>query len=143
VTALSPIVADWFASKGWHARPHQLAVLEAERAGNSVLLIAPTGAGKTLAGFLPSIEDLIARPVDGLHTLYISPLKALAVDVARNLGDPVREMGLKIKVETRTGDTPAARRQRQRLDPPHILAFRSAPYPDDHARAVGAASQPP
>jgi len=121
LSALSPIVADWFAAKGWRARPHQLAVLEAERAGNSVLLIAPTGAGKTLAGFLPSIEDLIANPMDGLHTLYISPLKALAVDVARNLGDPVREMGLKIKVETRTGDTPASRRQRQRFDPPHIL----------------------
>ncbi|WP_421952889.1 ligase-associated DNA damage response DEXH box helicase [Pelagibacterium sp.] len=121
MTALSPIVADWFAAKGWRARPHQLAVLEAERAGNSVLLIAPTGAGKTLAGFLPSIEDLIANPLEGLHTLYISPLKALAVDVARNLGDPVREMGLKIKVETRTGDTPASRRQRQRFDPPHIL----------------------
>ena len=121
MSQLSPIVADWFAAKGWRARPHQLAVLDAERAGNSVLLIAPTGAGKTLAGFLPSIEDLIANPMDGLHTLYISPLKALAVDVARNLGDPVREMGLKIEVETRTGDTPAARRQRQRFDPPHIL----------------------
>lgn len=121
MTALSSIVADWFAAKGWQARPHQLAVLEAERAGNSVLLIAPTGAGKTLAGFLPSLEDLIENSMEGLHTLYISPLKALAVDVARNLGDPVREMGLKIKVETRTGDTPAARRQRQRFDPPHIL----------------------
>ncbi|SDG91125.1 ligase-associated DNA damage response DEXH box helicase [Pelagibacterium luteolum] len=121
MSVLSPIVSDWFASKGWQARAHQLAVLDAERAGNSVLLIAPTGAGKTLAGFLPSIEDLIANPMDGLNTLYISPLKALAVDVARNLGDPVREMGLKIKVETRTGDTPASRRQRQRFAPPHIL----------------------
>lgn len=96
-------------------------MLDAERAGNSVLLIAPTGAGKTLAGFLPSIEDLIATPHQGLHTLYISPLKALAVDVARNLSNPIAEMSLKIKVETRTGDTPASRRQRQRFDPPHIL----------------------
>ncbi|WP_404406272.1 ligase-associated DNA damage response DEXH box helicase [Pelagibacterium halotolerans] len=121
MSELSPIVADWFKAKGWRARPHQLAVLEAERAGNSVLLIAPTGAGKTLAGFLPSIEDLIEAPHEGLHTLYISPLKALAVDVARNLSDPIAEMGLKIKVETRTGDTPASRRQRQRFDPPNIL----------------------
>ncbi|WP_196259424.1 ligase-associated DNA damage response DEXH box helicase [Pelagibacterium limicola] len=121
MTALSPIVEDWFSAKGWAARSHQLDVLAAERAGHSVLLIAPTGAGKTLAGFLPSIEDLIATPHDGLHTLYISPLKALAVDVARNLMAPISEMGLKIKVETRTGDTPAARRQRQRFDPPNVL----------------------
>jgi len=118
---LSAPVTAWFAGKGWQARAHQLAVLAAEREGNSVLLIAPTGAGKTLAGFLPSIEDLIASPHSGLHTLYISPLKALAVDVARNLGDPVREMALPIKIETRTGDTPSSRRQRQRFDPPHIL----------------------
>lgn len=121
MTALSPIVEDWFASKGWTVRSHQLDVLAAERKGNSVLLIAPTGAGKTLAGFLPSIEELIASPREGLHTLYISPLKALAVDVARNLMAPISEMGLKIKVETRTGDTPASRRQRQRFDPPNIL----------------------
>jgi ATP-dependent helicase Lhr and Lhr-like helicase len=121
LSPLSPIVSDWFAQRGWQVRPHQRDVLAADRGGNSVLLIAPTGAGKTLAGFLPSIEDLIANPIDGLHTLYLSPLKALAVDVARNLSDPVREMGLSIKVETRTGDTPASRRQRQRFDPPHIL----------------------
>jgi len=121
LSILSPIIANWFASRGWRAREHQLAVLAAEQSGNSVLLIAPTGAGKTLAGFLPSIQDLIENPATGLHTLYISPLKALAVDVARNLADPVREMGLGIRIETRTGDTPAARRQRQRVDPPHIL----------------------
>ena len=121
LTILSRPVADWFAARGWQPRQHQFDVLAATQAGNSVLLIAPTGAGKTLAGFLPSIEDLIARPMEGLHTLYISPLKALAVDVARNLTTPISEMGLPIRVETRTGDTPAARRQRQRFDPPHIL----------------------
>ena len=57
----------------------------------------------------------------GLHTLYISPLKALAVDIARNLETPVAEMGLPIRIETRTGDTPASKRQRQRRDPPDIL----------------------
>jgi ATP-dependent Lhr-like helicase len=118
---LQPIITQWFENKGWSPRAHQLAVLGAWEEGASALLIAPTGAGKTLAGFLPSLEDLIAHPVEGLHTLYISPLKALAVDVARNLTDPITEMGLKIKVETRTGDTPASRRQRQRYDPPHIL----------------------
>ena len=57
----------------------------------------------------------------GLHTLYISPLKALAVDIARNLEAPIAEMKLPIRVETRTGDTPVSRRQRQRRYPPDIL----------------------
>src|SRR5437763_1680650 len=93
------------------------------RAGRSVLLIAPTGAGKTLAGFLPSLIELRGQSSGqgGLHTLYISPLKALAVDIARNLERPVAEMRLPIRIETRTGDTPASKRQRQRRDPPHIL----------------------
>jgi len=160
----------WFASRGWAPRAHQLELLAKARAGRCVLLIAPTGAGKTLAGFLPSLVELSApvhapnssrsgvsasaagstRPMawdaehrsrqpaplrmrglistgrslcreGGLHTLYISPLKALAVDIARNLERPVAEMGLPIRIETRTGDTPASKRQRQRRDPPHIL----------------------
>ena len=61
------------------------------------------------------------RREGGLHTLYISPLKALAVDIARNLETPVAEMELPIRIETRTGDTPASKRQRQRRDPPDIL----------------------
>lgn len=119
--SLQPVIASWFAAKGWAPRAHQLDVLAAHQADASALLIAPTGAGKTLAGFLPTLDDLTANPAPGLHTLYISPLKALAVDVARNLTDPIGEMGLNIKVETRTGDTPASRRQRQRIDPPQIL----------------------
>jgi ATP-dependent helicase Lhr and Lhr-like helicase len=118
---LHPAIDQWFAAKGWAPRAHQLAVLAATAAGESALLIAPTGAGKTLAGFLPTLNDLAERPSPGLHTLYISPLKALAVDVQRNLLAPIGEMGLPLKVETRTGDTPASRRQRQRYDPPHIL----------------------
>ncbi len=96
-------------------------MVDAARAGESVLLIAPTGGGKTLAGFLPSLIDLAARPRPGLHTLYVSPLKALATDIARNLMRPVEEMALPIRIETRTGDTPANRRARQRAAPPHIL----------------------
>ncbi|WP_454683539.1 ligase-associated DNA damage response DEXH box helicase [Ancylobacter moscoviensis] len=118
----------WFAGRGWAPRAHQLALLAKARAGRSTLLIAPTGAGKTLAGFLPTLVELAGRPKPrnsarppGLHTLYISPLKALAVDVARNLERPAAEMALPIRIETRTGDTPAARRQRQRRDPPDIL----------------------
>jgi ATP-dependent Lhr-like helicase len=115
---------NWFAARGWTPRPHQLQLVEKARSGRSALLIAPTGAGKTLAGFLPSLIDLAARPAVGqgcLHTLYISPLKALAVDVARNLERPATEMGLPIRVETRTGDTPQGKRARQKRDPPDIL----------------------
>jgi ATP-dependent Lhr-like helicase len=167
--ALPEPFARWFGRRGWEPRAHQLELLAKARAGRSVLLIAPTGAGKTLAGFLPSLVELSttfpgtrsaplppaqrapsplvgegrgggatqqvarlkARPListsrgvrreGGLHTLYISPLKALAVDIARNLETPVAEMGLPIRIETRTGDTPASKRQRQRRDPPHIL----------------------
>ncbi|MBR0812578.1 ligase-associated DNA damage response DEXH box helicase [Bradyrhizobium diazoefficiens] len=132
---------QWFAGRGWSPRAHQLALLEKAREDASALLIAPTGAGKTLAGFLPTLVELSMQPIEreagekrslvstgrsvqrtgGLHTLYISPLKALAVDIARNLERPVAEMGLPIKVETRTGDTPVSRRQRQRRYPPDVL----------------------
>lgn len=113
--------ASWFAARGWTPRRHQVAMLDAAEAGESVLLIAPTGGGKTLAGFLPSLVDLHLHPREGLHTLYVSPLKALATDIARNLMAPVQEMGLAVRIETRTGDTPANRRARQRAAPPHIL----------------------
>ncbi len=161
----------WFATRGWSPREHQLELLAKARDDRSALLIAPTGAGKTLAGFLPTLVELstvserirslppsamhssaptgkktdfaaeatgatmvaaasrssvvsTGRGVQrsrGLHTLYISPLKALAVDIARNLETPIAEMGLPIRVETRTGDTPVSRRQRQRRYPPDIL----------------------
>jgi ATP-dependent Lhr-like helicase len=118
----------WFARRGWSPRAHQIELLSRSQAGRSVLLIAPTGAGKTLAGFLPSLVDLAERPkrrpgeaFRGIHTLYISPLKALAVDIERNLGKPVAEMHLPVSIETRTGDTPTHKRQRQKLDPPDIL----------------------
>jgi len=125
---LPPTFQDWFARQGWKPHPHQLALLEAE--GDS-LLIAPTGGGKTLAGFLPSLVEL-ARSRDeylgnreaakgGLHTLYVSPLKALTADIGRNLARPVAELGLGIRVEDRTGDTGATQRRRQRVDPPEIL----------------------
>ncbi len=157
MTALPPILTDWFTSRGWKPRRHQLEMLDAAVEGRHALLVASTGAGKTLAGFLPTLVELIeaasskntvrTEPVevqeaktalpnvlrqaqdersavnyrDGLHTLYISPLKALAVDVRRNLLMPVEEMALPIRIEARTGDTPSDRKQRQRVKPPHIL----------------------
>jgi ATP-dependent Lhr-like helicase len=119
--ALPPNFTGWFASRGWAPHAHQLAMLAAAEAGEDALLVAPTGGGKTLAGFLASLVELAERPRPGLHTLYISPLKALAVDIQRNLQTPIAELRLPIRAETRTGDTPPNRRQRQRRDPPHIL----------------------
>ncbi|KAB1070540.1 ligase-associated DNA damage response DEXH box helicase [Methylobacterium soli] len=122
--------ADWFAARGWQPRAHQLELLRLAGSGRSALLVAPTGAGKTLAGFLPSLVALAGAgrgtstargEARGLHTLYVSPLKALAVDIARNLETPIAEMGLDIRVETRTGDTPAHKRTRQIARPPDIL----------------------
>ena len=122
---LPPRFAAWFASRGWRIRPHQLEMIAKAHGGRDALLIAPTGGGKTLAGFLPSLIELAGRARSdeprGVHTLYISPLKALAVDVHRNLEEPVTEMGLPITVEARTGDTSLAKRQRQREHPPDIL----------------------
>ncbi|MEO5613166.1 MAG: DEAD/DEAH box helicase, partial [Sphingomicrobium sp.] len=120
-TALPQIVQDWFEARGWAPRRHQLEMLELAQRGRSGLLVAATGAGKTLAGFLPTICELIAAPAEGLHTLYVSPLKALGVDVQRNLLGPIGEMGLPIRVETRSGDTPSNRKARQRARPPQIL----------------------
>ncbi|WBH15733.1 ligase-associated DNA damage response DEXH box helicase [Sphingomonas radiodurans] len=114
-------LADWFDRRGWTPRRHQLDMLAQGRAGRHALLVAATGAGKTLAGFLPTLAELIEQPTKGLHTLYVSPLKALAVDIQRNLVAPITEMGVDIRVETRTGDTPSDRKARQRVKPPQIL----------------------
>ncbi|PZQ19188.1 MAG: ligase-associated DNA damage response DEXH box helicase [Ancylobacter novellus] len=122
-TILPDRFVRWFAGRGWSPRAHQLDLLALAQKDRDALLIAPTGAGKTLAGFLPSLVELAdSRETDaGLHTLYVSPLKALAVDVARNLMAPIAEMGLPVRVEGRTGDTPPSRRKRQKERPPDLL----------------------
>jgi ATP-dependent Lhr-like helicase len=125
--ALPPEIAAWFAGRGWALRRHQADMLAAAERGQHALLVADTGAGKTLAGFLPTLAAFApsrlngARPLEGLHTLYVSPLKALAADVKRNLLTPVDEIGLGIRIETRSGDTPSDRKARQRTKPPHVL----------------------
>ncbi|MFN3990416.1 MAG: ligase-associated DNA damage response DEXH box helicase [Erythrobacter sp.] len=123
--SLPPAIAAWFDARGWRVRRHQLEMLEKARAGRHALLVADTGAGKTLAGFLPTLCDFVPGQgmiaPDGLHTLYVSPLKALAQDVKRNLLTPIAEIGLPIRVETRSGDTPSDRKKRQRERPPHVL----------------------
>ncbi|WP_416222282.1 ligase-associated DNA damage response DEXH box helicase [Sphingomonas sp. LY160] len=136
-------MAGWFDKRGWAPRQHQLAMLDVARKSDHALLVAATGAGKTLAGFLPTLVDLIERPTEGLHTLYVSPLKALAVDVQRNLLGPIAEMDLPIRVETRSGDTPSDRKARQRVKPPQILLTTPESlslllsYPDSEAMFAG------
>lgn len=120
MTALPAQFDDWFTQRGWSIHPHQQAMLDQADAP-ALMLIAPTGGGKTLAGFLPSLIELSNAAHDGLHTLYVSPLKALAADIKRNLRTPVDEIGLAIRIEDRTGDTSYTQKRRQRADPPHIL----------------------
>ena len=126
-SAIPPEIEAWFAGRGWRVRRHQTDMLGADDAGLHALLVADTGAGKTLAGFLPTLAAFTPSrldgqpPPEGLHTLYVSPLKALAHDVQRNLMTPIDEMGLAVRVETRSGDTPSDRKARQRARPPHVL----------------------
>jgi ATP-dependent Lhr-like helicase len=124
-TGVPPELEAWFAGRGWRVRRHQAEMLAAADGGRHALLVADTGAGKTLAGFLPTLAAFCpsrgAPPDEGLHTLYVSPLKALAHDVQRNLVTPVEEIGLPLRIETRSGDTPSDRKKRQRTRPPHVL----------------------
>ena len=137
-TAASPqanptsVFEGWFTARGWQPGAHQLAFWAQARAGHDALLIAPTGGGKTLAGFVPVLERLAALPKaerGRLRALYISPLKALAVDVQRNLMQPVEEIGLDIRIETRSGDAEQSQAKAK---------AQSARYFADHAGAIGA-----
>ncbi len=118
--ALPQKFQNWINKRNWGLHTHQIDVLTNSNR-KSQLLIAPTGSGKTLSGFLPSLIELDRVNFSGLHTVYVSPLKALAADIKRNLMIPIEEMGLNIKVEDRTGDTTAKTKRRQRIDPPQIL----------------------
>lgn len=120
MTNLPAPLETWFAARGWSLNPHQRDMLS-HATDPALLLIAPTGGGKTLAGFLPTLAELADGDHAGLHTLYISPLKALAADIKRNLRTPVDEIGLPVRIEDRTGDTSYTQKRRQRADPPHIL----------------------
>ncbi len=120
MVTLPPQILSWFIARDWSIHPHQQEML-ARKDAPATLLIAPTGGGKTMAGFLPTLAELASGEHAGLHTLYVSPLKALAADIKRNLTSPVAEMSLPIRIEDRTGDTSSARKRRQRADPPHIL----------------------
>lgn len=117
-------IERWFDNQGWTIRPYQRRMVEQFERGRDTLLIAPTGGGKTLAGFLPSLCDLADKPADAppaLHTLYISPLRALTNDIERNLMRPVGDLDLPIEIGIRTGDTKSYQRKKQQTQPPDIL----------------------
>ena len=136
LTHFDPLVAEWFSNRFGNPTEPQIAGWREIRAGGDVLISAPTGSGKTLAAFLICLDKLVraARaetlPAETL-VVYVSPLKALSNDVRRNLEAPLAEIAelavqrgvrlAQIRTAVRTGDTPAAERQRMRKEAPHIL----------------------
>ncbi len=137
-----PVIARWFSGHFHESSPPQTQGWPAIAAGEHTLILAPTGSGKTLAAFLWCIDDLFRIGLDmdakvfaqnraGVHTLYISPLKALNNDIHYNLQEPLKgirqaaaEMNLQppeIRAQVRTGDTAPHLRQAMVKRPPHIL----------------------
>ena len=113
----------WLKKKGWSLYDHQIETLSLIKEGFDVILHAPTGGGKTIGGFMPSIDDFINNNYKSqeFHTLYISPLKALTTDVQRNLLNPINDLKINIKVETRTSDTSTYNKAKQIKKPPNFL----------------------
>lgn len=132
---LSPPVRNWFKDKFPDFTDPQKLAIPRILNGEHILLCSPTGSGKTLTAFLSIIDDLVRRSLDGtlesksVQCVYISPIKALANDIQKNLIGPLTEIREKylpgrakeIKVGLRTGDTPQKERQRMLRNPPHIL----------------------
>ena len=112
----------WMKKKKWSWFKHQIETFKAVKYGSDVVVFAPTGAGKTLTGFINPIEDLItSKKFKGLHTIYVSPLKSLANDIIRNLEKPIKDLDLKITFEVRSGDTTPYKKKQQKKKPPNIL----------------------
>ena len=131
-----PVVQEWFTTRLGEPTEVQRASWPAIHSGHHALISAPTGSGKTLAAFLTCIDHLLRQAIggeleDGIQVVYVSPLRALSHDIHKNLELPLAEiselalsagfLGPRIRVEVRTGDTPAAERQQQLKHPPHIL----------------------
>jgi len=127
--SLHPKTADWFRTTFEKPTEAQELCIPKIAKQESVLLSSPTGSGKTLAGFLGIIDRLLRDNEAGelksraIRCLYVSPLRALAYDIEKNLRQPLEGLGLEdtIRVGLRTGDTTSSERQKQRRNPPHIL----------------------
>ena len=146
LSSLCQPVRDWFSAKfPDFTRPQKLAI-PVIQSGGHLLLCSPTGSGKTLTAFLSIIDDLVRRAIDrsldkSVQCVYISPIKALANDIQRNLIEPLREIkegflpsgAQDIVVGLRTGDTSQADRQKMLKNPPHILIT----TPESLALAIG------
>src|SRR3954470_13098284 len=117
----TPQVRDWFLRSFEGPTEAQTQAWPAIARGENVLLSAPTGSGKTLAAFLWALDRLVAEPGDGTRLVYVSPLKALAYDIERNLRAPLKGIGADLRVAIRTGDTPAKERAQMLRTPPDIL----------------------
>lgn len=116
-------IKKWFSEKGWEPRQFQLDAWNAYLKGQNGLVSVSTGFGKTYAGCLAAISELALEKADpvGIHILYISPLRALSADIIKSLKAPLTEMKLPFTIESRTGDTSANERLKQRKSPPSIL----------------------
>jgi ATP-dependent helicase Lhr and Lhr-like helicase len=125
LSTFSPRTRAWFEQAFAAPTPAQAQAWPAIAAGENVLLSAPTGSGKTLAAFLWALDRLSAEPSEpkqGTRVVYVSPLKALAYDIERNLRTPLRGIGAEeVTVGIRTGDTPQRERAAMVRSPPDIL----------------------
>ena len=136
LSSFHPVIAEWFRSQVGEPTDIQVASWPVIASGQHTLIAAPTGSGKTLAAFLTCIDTLLKQALtceltDQTQIVYVSPLKALSHDVQKNLQEPLAQITQcalsagylvpPLRVEVRTGDTPAAVRQRMLTHPPHIL----------------------
>ncbi|MEN3279847.1 MAG: ATP-dependent helicase Lhr and Lhr-like helicase, partial [Solirubrobacteraceae bacterium] len=121
LSSFTPPVREWFERAFEAPTPAQAQAWPAIATGEHVLISAPTGSGKTLAAFLWALDKLSREPAAHTRLVYVSPLKALAYDVDRNLRAPLRGIGSDLTVGIRTGDTPQRDRAAMRRNPPDIL----------------------
>ena len=121
LSSFTPQVRDWFLRSFAAPTAAQEQAWPAIARGENVLLSAPTGSGKTLAAFLWALDRLVAQPGEGTRVVYVSPLKALAYDIERNLRAPLTGIGADVRVGIRTGDTPQKERAQMLRTPPDIL----------------------
>jgi len=114
-------IQTWFEQQGWQPLTFQTEAWQAYLAGKSGMIQVPTGAGKTYAAVMGAIAEMLHAPATGLQLLYLTPLRALSRDIEQSIQRPIAEMGWKLRVESRTGDTSTAKKSRQLKNMPEIL----------------------